>query len=364
MSRGAPLLGSWPDVNYPDGSLSTDVQLPIWNSFITARNEVGARLYFHRRVWFCSRGVSAPRVSAPGGLLRGVSGSVCSRGVCSWGCLVRGVSGPGGVWSGGCLVLGQNTQGGNWGGLGPGPQPRGKLKGIRSRPTPKGETEGDQIQAHTQGGNWGGSDPGPHPGGKLRGIRSRSTPKGGIQGDQDYDQPPPTTTDAGGMHPTGMHSCFQHISDPEFIASHGYLFRLAHIDLLVFLSKYKYIYRWFLVNIQHSYMYIGRTWNHGEFSFLGNFWKLKNHQVEQKLQIFGKKIYCPIFDMGKLMFPRKIPGEIFHNPFLPKKWKFAVVPSTSIVFQSQNVTKCCFKISLFHASVESIVVEMYANDSL
>ena len=28
----------------------------------------------------------------------------------------------------------------------------------RSRPTPKGEVEGDQIQVHTQGGNWGGSD--------------------------------------------------------------------------------------------------------------------------------------------------------------------------------------------------------------
>ena len=62
-------------------------------------------------------------------------------------------------------------QGGNWGGSGPGPHPRGKLRG-------------DQIQAHTQGGNWGGSDQGPHPRGKLMGIRSRPTPKGEIQGDQ------------------------------------------------------------------------------------------------------------------------------------------------------------------------------------
>ena len=95
-----------------------------------------------------------------------------------------------------------HTQGGNWGGSGPGPHPMGKLRGIRSRPTPKGEIEGDQIQAHTQGGNWGGSDPGPHPRGnwvdqiqahtqwgnwgvsdpgphprgKLRGIRSRPPP--------------------------------------------------------------------------------------------------------------------------------------------------------------------------------------------
>ena len=34
-----------------------------------------------------------------------------------------------------------------------GPHPGGKLRGIRSRPTAKGEIEGDQIQAHTQGGN-------------------------------------------------------------------------------------------------------------------------------------------------------------------------------------------------------------------
>ena len=53
-----------------------------------------------------------------------------------------------------------------------------------SRPTPKGEIEEDQVQAHTQGGNRGGSDPGPHPRGKLRGIRSRPTSKGEIQGDQ------------------------------------------------------------------------------------------------------------------------------------------------------------------------------------
>ena len=52
----------------------------------------------------------------------------------------------------------------------PGPHPRGKLRGIRSRPTPKGEMEGDQIQANTQGGNFGG-------------IRSRSTAKGEIEGD-------------------------------------------------------------------------------------------------------------------------------------------------------------------------------------
>ena len=64
----------------------------------------------------------------------------------------------------------------------PGPHPRGKLRGIRSRPTLKGGIEGDQIQAHTQRGNWWGSDPGQHPRGKLRGIRSRPTPKGKLRG--------------------------------------------------------------------------------------------------------------------------------------------------------------------------------------
>ena len=88
-----------------------------------------------------------------------------------------------------------HTQGGNSG-------------GIRSRPTPKGEIEGDQIKAHTQGGNSGGSDPGRHPRGKFRGIRSRPTSKGVIQGDQDQPPLPRMTTAAGGMHPTGMHSCF------------------------------------------------------------------------------------------------------------------------------------------------------------
>ena len=83
-----------------------------------------------------------------------------------------------------------HTKGGNSGGSDPGP--RGKFRGIRSRPTPKGEIESDQIQAHIQGGNWEGSDPGPHPRGKFRGIRFR---------------PPLMTTAAGGKHPTGMHSC-------------------------------------------------------------------------------------------------------------------------------------------------------------
>ena len=61
-----------------------------------------------------------------GYIFTGVCHSVNRGGACSGGCLLPvGGSGPGGC----------------------------------SRPTPKAEIEGDQIQAHTQGGNWGGSDP-------------------------------------------------------------------------------------------------------------------------------------------------------------------------------------------------------------
>ena len=37
----------------------------------------------------------------------------------------------------------------------PGPHPMGKWRGIWSRPTAKGEIEGDLVQAHSQGGSWG-----------------------------------------------------------------------------------------------------------------------------------------------------------------------------------------------------------------
>ena len=47
-----------------------------------------------------------------------------------------------------------------------------------SRPTPKGEVEGDLVQAHSQGGSWGGSGPGPHPRGKLRGNWPGPSPDG------------------------------------------------------------------------------------------------------------------------------------------------------------------------------------------
>ena len=113
----------------------------------------------------------------------------------------------------------------------PGTHPRGKLRRIRSRPTPNGKIEGDQVQAHTQGemegdqvqahtqeGNGGGSDPGPHPRGKLRGVRS-IPPRGRHPPGADTPQsrhpsrsrhpPQEMATAADSMHPTGMpHSCW------------------------------------------------------------------------------------------------------------------------------------------------------------
>ena len=68
-------------------------------------------------------------------------------------------------------------------------------------------------------GLWGGS-PGPHPGGGVEGSGqrgvSRPTPRrvsrptlGGSQHAQRQTLPPWTATAVGGMHPTGMHSCFK-----------------------------------------------------------------------------------------------------------------------------------------------------------
>ena len=160
----------------------------------TARNEVGARLCFYTCVWFCSQGGAIPAfiaggipaclaaggVSPPGGLLPGWGG---------W-----GVSSGGGVafcyslllwssimafWFGGLLIegsllvwssggqeattpeghhtRGHNTRRGVPGGdPPPGPHPGRNWGGIRSRPTPKGEIQGDQVQANIQVGNFGG----------------------------------------------------------------------------------------------------------------------------------------------------------------------------------------------------------------
>ena len=125
--------------------------------------------------------------------------SVCPRGQ---GCLLWGVPALGG-----CLLRGEVPGlGGTW------------SRGV-SRPTTNGEVEGDLVQAHNQGWSWGGFGPGPHPRGKLRGIWSRLTPKGEVEGDlvQAHTQggswgelasPPTMATAAGGTHPTGMHSCW------------------------------------------------------------------------------------------------------------------------------------------------------------
>ena len=61
-----------------------------WGQVITARNEVGARLYFHRRLWFCPQG----------GGMRGCRGGVHA----CWGACVVG----GGVCGcqGACMVAG------------------------------------------------------------------------------------------------------------------------------------------------------------------------------------------------------------------------------------------------------------------
>ena len=94
-----------------------------------------------------------------------------------------------------------------------------------SRPTPRGEGEGDLA----------GGAPGPHPRRKLRGIclgglqahTQGVSPGPQLEGLQAHtwgasipactEADPPTTTAAAGMHPTGMHSCL--IWEPKQILS-------------------------------------------------------------------------------------------------------------------------------------------------
>ena len=52
------------------------------------------------------------------------------------------------------------------------------------------------------------SDPGPHPRGKLRGIRSRPTPKGEIEGDQIQPPPPPREEDCGIRSMSGRYASY------------------------------------------------------------------------------------------------------------------------------------------------------------
>ena len=121
-------------------------------------------------------------------------------------CLAAGLRSRGEVGIPACLACFQaHTQGGSLGGSGPGPQPRGKLRGIWSRPTPKGEVEGDLAKGDV-----------PAPGGWCL-LRGRCG-----------DPLPVTATAAGGTHPTGMHSCSQLLlmiyifNCSEFM--HGYVF--------------------------------------------------------------------------------------------------------------------------------------------
>ena len=82
---------------------------------------------------------------------------------------------------------------------------RGDLAGGGSRPTPKGEVEGDLT----------GGSPGSHLGEgdvccSWGGACSRGVPApGGACSDGECGDPPVTATAAGSTHPTGMHSCRQ-----------------------------------------------------------------------------------------------------------------------------------------------------------
>ena len=89
----------------------------------------------------------------------------------------------------------------------PGPHPRGKFRGIWSRPTAKGEVEGDLARGCLL---WGG-------GCLFQGVCSRGECVG--------PSPPVTATAAGGMHPTAMHSCFVFLSSDVLSNS---LFKLCN----------------------------------------------------------------------------------------------------------------------------------------
>ena len=69
-------------------------------------------------------------------------------------CAKNSVHGEGGAWYQGVPGSGDarpTTKREIEGGSGLGPHPRGKLIGIWSRSTPKGEVEGDLVQVNTQG---------------------------------------------------------------------------------------------------------------------------------------------------------------------------------------------------------------------
>ena len=143
-----------------------------------------------------------------------------------------------------------HTQGGSGGESGPGPQSRGKLRGIWSRPTAKGEVEGDLVQAHTQGGSWRGSAQGwcllwgvPAPEG-VPGPRVAALGGACYRGCLDLggwgvgylvETPLWAATVVGSMHPTGMYSCFscwyswykRHMSHFSYTCKMQYLLNLV-----------------------------------------------------------------------------------------------------------------------------------------
>ena len=168
----------------------------------------------------CSGGSDAPRGSAlGGGLLLQPSGmDFCSGavsalgGVCSGGLLCGCVAFCFAFWYGllvwwpsGLDQVQVHTQEGNWNGSGWVPHPRGKLRGIRSRLTPKGEVKVDLVQAHNQGGSWRGSD---------QGVTALGVPAlGGVE-----TPLPVTATAAGCTHPNPAPLWF---------------FKLVHTNLLL-----------------------------------------------------------------------------------------------------------------------------------
>ena len=87
------------------------------------------------------------------------------------------------------------------------PTPRGEVEGdlVRgvSRPTPKGEVEGDLARGVSR----------PTPGG----VCSWDGPRGAWSGGGLCGDPSGMATAAGGTHPTGMHSCF-YLIVTEFMA--------------------------------------------------------------------------------------------------------------------------------------------------
>ena len=146
------------------GSIFFDSSVNIWNIYFYRPQRSWGKVIFSQEsvilftwgdggvwswgVWSWGGSACSGRVPAPGGLVLGwpALGDVCSGGQVS-----RPT--PKGEVEGNQIQV--HTKGRNWGGLGPGPHPRGQLRGIRSRRTPKGEVEGDLVQVHTPGGSWG-----------------------------------------------------------------------------------------------------------------------------------------------------------------------------------------------------------------